>query len=389
MSKKIFRFLFIFILLTFCPFKVSAMEIFVQSPGEDSISIEVETGDTIEAVKGKIYDKNNKFLIKNQNLYFNNIELTNGRTIGDYEGISNGSIINMTLIVNVLFNANGGVFVDSENYLIENYNDNSDLAFPTREGYVFKGYYTEKTGGFYLDYFDVIENGTTFYAHWDLLGIASLDFTKINNKENLSDVENALIQILMNNGIIISDNVNKLFKNSSGKTIINGNDNGDFILPNDLTEEDNISYTLSTNDKQQLLNYYDSGNIPNIIKLTVLEEEKYKVVFDANDGTFKSGNSLIIDEWENGYETLLPKPTKNGYKFLGYFTEKIGGTKFELILAESGIDKDYTFYAHWELLNEEENPKTFDEIEKKFYIMIASLIILVTSTIYLKKLYLI
>lgn len=97
---------------------------------------------------------------------------------------------------------------------------------------------------------------------------------------------------------------------------------------------------------------------------------KFKVVFDANEGSFKLGDTFIIEEWEIGMETSLEKPIRDGYNFLGYYTEKTGGTKLEFILAESGIDADMTFYAHWEEVSvvipptseDIENPQTSDNI---------------------------
>ena len=51
--------------------------------------------------------------------------------------------------------------------------------------------------------------------------------------------------------------------------------------------------------------------------------------------------------------------------------------------SEAGIEEDTTFYAKWEL--EEENPNTFDGIVSSVLIGIISLITLVGSIIYFKK----
>lgn len=136
----------------------------------------------------------------------------------------------------------------------------------------------------------------------------------------------------------------------------------------------------------------------------IFTKEKFSVIFDANGGLFEENDKYIIEEWENGLEDSLVKPTREGYKFLGYFTEKIGGTKFELILAESGIDSDMTFYAQWEEnsvvipsipeeenstvipeIPEEENPKTFDNIGYTILILTVSIIGLVVIVVFLKK----
>lgn len=127
------------------------------------------------------------------------------------------------------------------------------------------------------------------------------------------------------------------------------------------------------------------------IKL-IFDEEKFSVIFYANGGIFEVDDKLIIEEWENGLESSLETPIRDGYKFLGYFTEKIGGTRFELILAESGIDSDMIFYAQWEeilavspTVPEEENPKTFDDFGYTMLMLFISIIGLISTTIFLRK----
>lgn len=109
-----------------------------------------------------------------------------------------------------------------------------------------------------------------------------------------------------------------------------------------------------------------------------LTQKSFKVVFEANGGVFKENKNIYtIEEWKNEYEATLEKPTREGYTFKGYYTEKIGGTKFELILAESGIDQDMTFYAQWEEKNIEENPNTLDNIENTMITLLISILGLV------------
>ena len=136
----------------------------------------------------------------------------------------------------------------------------------------------------------------------------------------------------------------------------------------------------------------------------VVNEKNFKVVFEANGGSFKEGKILTIEEWKNEYEETLEVPTRDGYKFLGYYTEKNGGTKFEMILAESGIDSDMTFYAHWEensivspskpedeneeinpSISKEENPNTGDNIIEIIIISGIALIGLIASIIFFRK----
>lgn len=91
------------------------------------------------------------------------------------------------------------------------------------------------------------------------------------------------------------------------------------------------------------------------IHLLLKLNKKYEVVFDANGGKFNGGDSYSITWDDDSYDNLV-EPSRGGYYFSGYYTEKEGGTKLELILAESGIDQDMTFYAHWEKAID--NPKT-------------------------------
>ena len=51
--------------------------------------------------------------------------------------------------------------------------------------------------------------------------------------------------------------------------------------------------------------------------------------------------------------------------------------------SEAGIEEDTTFYAKWELV--EENPKTFDGIGTNIFMGIISLMGIVGATIYFRK----
>ena len=170
--KNKFLLLIVLTIFLFSPFNVDAMEILVKPPKGENISIEVETGDTIEVIKEKIFDNNDNYPVDKQKLYYNELEMIDGRTFGDYYSSSLGNEVKMECIVNVILNANGGLFTDKEEYIIEdiiNFNYN-EFEKPTKDGYNFVGFYTEKTGGKSFD--EVmnseagIEEDTIFYARW-------------------------------------------------------------------------------------------------------------------------------------------------------------------------------------------------------------------------------
>lgn len=99
------------------------------------------------------------------------------------------------------------------------------------------------------------------------------------------------------------------------------------------------------------------------IEIEVIAEKMYRVSFDANGGNFSNENNILIfEDVDNCDFDNLNIPTRRGYKFIGYYTEKTGGTTIEDIMnSEAGINKDITFYAQWEVIPEdtttENNPE--------------------------------
>ncbi|MBE5806354.1 MAG: LPXTG cell wall anchor domain-containing protein [Clostridiales bacterium] len=110
----------------------------------------------------------------------------------------------------------------------------------------------------------------------------------------------------------------------------------------DLNNDDDDDYAVFTTSHFSIytLGYKDENYTP--------IPTKVKVIFDFNGGKFGNKTTYTYEDWNaNLYDSLI-KPTRDGYKFKGYFTEKNGGTKFEMILNEAGIDNNMIFYAQWE-----------------------------------------
>ncbi len=72
----------------------------------------------------------------------------------------------------------------------------------------------------------------------------------------------------------------------------------------------------------------------------------YTVTFDPNDGVMPDGEETNRSVTYDQPYGELPTPTKQGYDFAGWFTEKAGG---EQILTESSVSiaANQTLYAHW------------------------------------------
>ncbi len=169
MKNKIIL-LIIITMMIIIPFDVSAMQIKIKDISSNELLLEVESSDTIEALKQKIYDKNN-VLPEKQKLFFNGIELIDGRTLADYN-IQSNNTIDLDYIIKVIFDANGGLFESSPTYTINDWNPSlyDTLSIPSRDGYKFIGYYTEKNGGTKFEMIlneSGIDKDSTYYAQWE------------------------------------------------------------------------------------------------------------------------------------------------------------------------------------------------------------------------------
>ena len=81
----------------------------------------------------------------------------------------------------------------------------------------------------------------------------------------------------------------------------------------------------------------------------------YTVTFDANGGVINGAKEATqaVKTNADGAIEKLPVPTREGYDFEGWFTDKTGGDK---ISAATVFSKDATVYAHWK--EGAETPKT-------------------------------
>lgn len=73
----------------------------------------------------------------------------------------------------------------------------------------------------------------------------------------------------------------------------------------------------------------------------------YEVYFDANGGT---SDAVCLSIFYNSTYDELASASRDGYKFLGWYTKKEGGT---LVTNETvyKLTTDQTLYAHWEKIN--------------------------------------
>ena len=101
---------------------------------------------------------------------------------------------------------------------------------------------------------------------------------------------------------------------------------------------------------------------PDYGKLEIQQDDEYynlylrstisavKVTLDPNGGTLSAGEESIFVQPDSPYGTL-PTPTRDSYRFDGWFTEKDGGTKVEESTVMTSREA-HTLYAHWTFLHE-------------------------------------
>lgn len=72
--------------------------------------------------------------------------------------------------------------------------------------------------------------------------------------------------------------------------------------------------------------------------------KKWKITFNANSGIFDWAGLTSIEVINGQPIGDLPRAAKDGYYFLGWFTEKTGGT---LVTKDTVVTSDMTLYAHY------------------------------------------
>lgn len=220
----------------------------------------------------------------------------------------------------------------------------------------------------------------------------TIDFRNLSNANLSTDDQNSAFEFLIEKGLIIPNLSLKAICDKNQKPLFYFDDENNIILAEGVNENDNIIYSLTEEDTELYGREFAETQIPKTIEF--IFGEQYKVTLDANGGKFKDSDKYIIDDIINFDYKNFTNPTREGYKFIGFFTEKIGGKSFDEIMnSEAGIEGNTVFYARWEKSSggsgvsdlDAENPKTFDGIKTTIFMGIFSLIGLIGVIIFLNK----
>lgn len=214
----------------------------------------------------------------------------------------------------IALDANGGsVTPDSFSVVLGKTIPNLPVA--TRDGYVFSGWYTSKSGGKRITAgrsSTSLGDNRTLYAHW----------VKEGEREVYLDAQGGTVSPT---SVVLKKN-----QNISG-------------LPDP---------TLSG---RKFNGWYTSGGtkISNNDAFSKLGDEdilyarwKYVVTLNANGGS-SSVSELLIDKPDEQLSGLPGSATKTGETFLGWFTSQTGGTRVYNYNTYSSLGGKTTLYAHW------------------------------------------
>ena len=183
------------------------------------------------------------------------------------------------------------------------------LPTATRTRYSLDGWFTDPVGGTQITSSTIINDHTTYYAHW-------------------TQTE-ALVKFDARGGTPVEQTMTVTIGNQLGSlptatkqesTLI-----GWFTAPDETGTQISAS-TVITGD----ITFYVHWDIATV-----------EVTFDANGGSVDELRRDIIPGSQLG---TLPVPTRSGYGFAGWYTDPTNGTR---VTEDTSIIEDTPLYAHW------------------------------------------
>ena len=214
----------------------------------------------------------------------------------------------------VTFDANGGT-VGTTTKTVTYGSSYGELPTPTREGYTFAGWFTEQNGGTQVTKETVVKTVAdhTLYAHWT----ANTYTVTFEANEGTAEPKPQTV--------IYGSTYGKLpTLTRDGYTFA-----GWFTEQNGGTKV--MADTKVKTAKDHTLYAHWTQNI-------------YDVRFDANGG--KEAYEPKKVRYGDTYKEFPPEPTRIGYEFAGWFTEKDGGND-KPVKVDTKVTASHTLYAHW------------------------------------------
>lgn len=233
-------------------------------------------------------------------------------------------------IYEAILDPNGGTVSGSASPIKVEYKDSRFFPTPARSGYLFEGWYTEKTGGQQAyDGWTRYPGGAHFYAHWTPIVEGNYTVTFDSCGGDLRGSGSIEVPVGGTYGELPF-----AFGPTFGSELI-----GWFTAPTGGKQVFNAD-TLIVNADHTLYAHY--------------EKKLYTIIFDPNGGTVARPFLEEMSSWPQEYIMGanaggygdLPNAAWPRHEFLGWFTAPVGGTK---VTKGSNfvVKDDHTLYAHW------------------------------------------
>ncbi len=245
-------------------------------------------------------------------------------------------------VLDVTYSANGGQFADGNDVMLGKTDSNGiarqPLA-PTRDGYVFAGWYYHSDGTDQVDFNQPIVGGSkhvTLFAAWTpAKQDKTIDILYVANGGTFFDGNETL------QGVTDTDGIAR--------------------LPLQPTREDydflGWSYDRDGNDPVDFTKAIVAGSGHATVYAQWKQNNEKTVLYVANGGAFADGNEVMEGVTDsNGVARQPLAPTREGYTFTGWTYDAAGTEPVDFTKPVQGGGQHVTFYAQWaELANNEKD----------------------------------
>ncbi|MBR2259230.1 MAG: BspA family leucine-rich repeat surface protein [Blautia sp.] len=241
-------------------------------------------------------------------------EYTSEELAGLYNGIHEAATATYSRCTDIRFDASGGSTSFARKVCIYG-TGIGELPSAARKGYFFDGWYTKRIGGIKIDEESIVDQ-STYYAHW-----IPISYTLILNA-NGADPEDVTVNLDYSEPYTLPKD---------------GYYREGYKLEGWNTRRNGKGYSYAAGDTIQKLSSEDGAVI------TLYAEWKelgYSILFDSLGGSAIPGRDI-----QAGHALgTLYSPAKDGFTFLGWFTQAEGGIQ---ATAYTVPTEDTTYYAHW------------------------------------------
>ena len=245
-------------------------------------------------------------------------------------------------VLDVTYSANGGQFADGNDVMLDKTDSNGiarqPLA-PTRDGYVFAGWYYHSDGTDQVDFNQPIVGGSkhvTLFAAWTpAKQDKTIDILYVANGGTFFDGNETL------QGVTDTDGVARLPLQPTREGY-------DFL---------GWSYDRDGNDPVDFTQAIVAGSGHATVYAQWKQNNEKAVLYVANGGAFADGNVAMEGVTDsNGVARQPLAPTREGYTFTGWTYDAAGTEPVDFTKPVKGGGQHVTFYAQWaELANNEKD----------------------------------